>query len=89
MNPAERFRKESETNVARIGADLDLQALSRVWVRETNRYKWSYNFAWMGRPAIQFPNDMAALQRTRQMRSSMCSARASPICLLSSERVSY
>lgn len=62
MNPAERFRKESETNVARIGADLDLQALSRVWVRETNRYKWSYNFAWMGRPAIQFPNDIWAMQ---------------------------
>ena len=61
-NGFREISKESETNVARMGADLDLQALSHIWVRETNRYKWSYNFAWMGRPAIQFPNDIWAMQ---------------------------
>jgi len=25
-------------------------------------HKWAYNFAWMGRPAIQFPNDAWAMQ---------------------------
>lgn len=31
-------------------------------VREITPYKWAYNFTWLGRPAIQFPNDAWAVQ---------------------------
>lgn len=62
MDPTEAFKEEVADNIRSLGADHDLQALSRIWVREIARHKWSYNFAWLGRPAIQFPNDTWALQ---------------------------
>ena len=36
--------------------------LSRIWLREAGRFKYSYNFSWMGRPVIQFPQDLVAMQ---------------------------
>jgi len=62
MNPIEKFRTEVFNNIEGLGHDLDLQALSRIWVRESSPHKWSYNFSWLGRPAIQFPNDTWAMQ---------------------------
>src|SRR6266480_1354673 len=29
---------------------------------ESNKAKYSYNFSWMGRPIIQYPQDMIAMQ---------------------------
>ena len=62
MNPIEQFQQEVKQNIKGLGEDLDLQALSRVWVREISPHKWAYNFSWFGRPAIQFPNDAWAMQ---------------------------
>ena len=62
MNPHEQFKQEVERNIKSLGQDHDVQALSRIWVREISRHKWAYNFRWLGRPAIQFPNDAWALQ---------------------------
>ncbi len=62
MNLHNQFREEVQKNIENLGNDLDLQALSRVWVREVSPYKWAYNFSWLGRPAIQFPNDAWAMQ---------------------------
>jgi cephalosporin hydroxylase len=62
MKPTELFQEEIKQNIKSLGVDSDLQALSRIWVREISRYNWAYNFSWLGRPAIQFPNDAWALQ---------------------------
>jgi cephalosporin hydroxylase len=62
MNPNDIFRQEVAASVENLGRDGDLQALSRVWAREVSPYKWAYNFSWLGRPAIQFPNDAWAVQ---------------------------
>jgi cephalosporin hydroxylase len=62
MDESERFREEVRANVEGLMADADVQALSRIWVREITRHKYAYNFTWMGRPIIQFPQDMLALQ---------------------------
>jgi cephalosporin hydroxylase len=62
MDESERFRQEVAGNVEGLMADADVQALSRIWVREITRHKYAYNFSWMGRPIIQFPQDMLALQ---------------------------
>ena len=62
MNPHEAFRAEVEENIRGLGEDSDLQALSRVWVREITPHRYAYNFTWMGRPIIQFPQDMIAMQ---------------------------
>jgi cephalosporin hydroxylase len=62
MKRHEEFQKEVQANIASLGQDKDLQALSRIWVREISPHKWAYNFTWFGRPAIQFPNDAWAMQ---------------------------
>ena len=62
MSEADKFRMEVEANIRGLGADADVQALSRIWVREITRHKYAYNFTWMGRPLIQFPQDMIAMQ---------------------------
>ena len=62
MNPHDRFQQEVTENIAGLARDRDLQALSRIWVREVSPHKWAYNFSWLGRPAIQFPNDAWAMQ---------------------------
>lgn len=62
MNPIEKFAQEVAGNIASLRGDQDLAALSRIWVREITRHKWAYNFAWLGRPAIQFPNDAWQVQ---------------------------
>ena len=62
MDQNERFQAEVANNIKGLREDEDVQALSRVWVREIGRHKYAYNFTWMGRPIIQFPQDMLALQ---------------------------
>jgi cephalosporin hydroxylase len=62
MDESERFREDVRANVEGLMSDADVQALSRIWVREITRHKYAYNFTWLGRPIIQFPQDMIALQ---------------------------
>lgn len=62
MNELERFAAEVEANIEGLHNDHDVQALSRIWLREITRHKYAYNFRWMGRPIIQFPQDMMAMQ---------------------------
>lgn len=62
MNPIELFEDEIKKNINSLKDDSDLNALSRIWIREITRHKWAYNFSWFGRPAIQFPNDAWAMQ---------------------------
>jgi cephalosporin hydroxylase len=62
VDPIEQFRQEVQDNIGRQHEDKDMQALSRIWVREVGRYKYSYNFTWLGRPVIQYPQDLFALQ---------------------------
>jgi cephalosporin hydroxylase len=62
MNPVENYKKEVAGNVRQLGEDKDVQALSRIWSRETNQHKYTYNFCWLGRPIIQYPQDMVVMQ---------------------------
>jgi len=62
VNPLEQFKLEVQDNIEGLSNDLELQALSREWTQNVARHKWSYNFRWMGCPAIQFPNDAWAMQ---------------------------
>lgn len=62
MDEMEKFRAETASNIDGLGADKGLQDLSRRWVRDITPYKYAYNFSFMGRPIIQFPQDMVAVQ---------------------------
>ena len=62
MSDADKFRAEVKANIEGLKQDRDVQALTRIWLREIARHKYAYNFSWMGRPIIQFPQDMIAMQ---------------------------
>jgi cephalosporin hydroxylase len=44
MNPLEAFKSQVEANIASLGADKDIQGMSRIWSRETNRNGYTYNY---------------------------------------------
>ncbi|MCL5097240.1 MAG: cephalosporin hydroxylase family protein [Candidatus Omnitrophica bacterium] len=48
--------------IARMGADANVTDLSHKLFIESCRYNYSYNFSWLGRPIIQYPQDMMAMQ---------------------------
>jgi cephalosporin hydroxylase len=62
MNETTKFKAEVANNIQNLHDDPDVQALSRIWLREIAPYKYAYNFTWMGRPIIQFPQDILAMQ---------------------------
>lgn len=62
MSEIEKFKEEVKRNIEGLKDDKDVQALSRIWIREIARHRYAYNFSWMGRPIIQFPQDMVAMQ---------------------------
>jgi cephalosporin hydroxylase len=62
MDEIARFSAEVKANVDRLMADGKLQALSRAWLEEVTRHRYTYNFSWLGRPVIQLPQDLLAVQ---------------------------
>lgn len=62
MNSIEDFEKEVEENIAGLAQSTEIHTLSNEWIAKTAPYKYSYNFSWLGRPAIQFPTDAWAMQ---------------------------
>jgi cephalosporin hydroxylase len=62
MDELRRFSDEVKDNVDRLMADADIQARSRAWLSEITRHRYTYNFSWLGRPVIQLPQDLLAVQ---------------------------
>lgn len=48
--------------IRRMTADSCLKELARDWFVASSRYEYSYHFSWLGRPMIQYPQDIIALQ---------------------------
>ncbi len=62
MSDEETFASEVRRNVEALAGDAALQGLSNVWLRDAARHRYSYNFRWLGRPVIQMPQDIVAMQ---------------------------
>lgn len=62
MDALAQFQKEVTDGIRAQGRDADLHALSRIWLREITPYKYHYHFTWLGRPIIQLPQDIVAIQ---------------------------
>ena len=58
----EIFRADCADNTRQAGFDKALQQKTNDWLLHTCRYKYSYNFTWLGRPIIQYPQDIVAMQ---------------------------
>ena len=62
MSIEDQFEREKHQNIGRMYLDDRVQRSTRDFVLATARYKYAYNFSWMGRPIIQFPQDIVAMQ---------------------------
>lgn len=62
MNAYEKFKSECASEIKVMGADPDLQKLGTDWIKTVNAFKYSYHFEWQGRPIIQYPQDVVAMQ---------------------------
>jgi len=56
------FAAERSARIHALARDLGLQEFSRLWMMRSSRHKYTYNFTWLGRPVIQFPQDLFAIQ---------------------------
>jgi cephalosporin hydroxylase len=46
----------------RMAGDADLSRLASKFFLKTCDYRYCYNFSWLGRPVIQYPQDLVAMQ---------------------------
>ncbi|MDB5979618.1 MAG: cephalosporin hydroxylase [Pseudomonas sp.] len=56
------FEAECQAEISAQGQDEKLKGLARDFFNESAKHKYSYHFSWMGRPIIQLPQDMMAMQ---------------------------
>lgn len=62
IDPAEDFRNRVAENIRKAGQDSDFINLSNVWNQTAIRHGYFQNFTWLGRPVIQSPQDLYAIQ---------------------------
>ena len=58
----ENFDLERRLRIGQFAQDGVLNSLAHDWVFESMKRKYLYNFDWLGRPIIQYPQDMVAIQ---------------------------
>jgi cephalosporin hydroxylase len=56
------FAEERRRDAHEMREDQELNRLSRAWFDRSARHRYSYNFTWLGRPIIQYPEDIVAIQ---------------------------
>jgi cephalosporin hydroxylase len=56
------FDEEVQARIADNGRNRPLRSAASTFMRESTQPKYSYNFSWLGRPIIQYPQDIVAMQ---------------------------
>lgn len=62
MDPIQQFEQEARNRAEAFGRDPQFQSLSRDWLEASMGRQYVYNFHCLGRPIIQYPQDMVAMQ---------------------------
>jgi cephalosporin hydroxylase len=62
MDPIQQFMNERLAAIHAMAKDEELQRKSLDWMVHADRYKYTYNFQWLGRPIIKFPGDIVVTQ---------------------------
>lgn len=62
MNPIEEFEQSKSIHISNLGKDAVAHNSAIGFMLDSARHKYTYNFSWLGRPIIQYPQDMVAMQ---------------------------
>jgi cephalosporin hydroxylase len=60
-DPHAEFLRENTASIQQIGESLKLRHLTEAWINSAAEYRYTYLFTALGRPIIQFPQDMVAI----------------------------
>lgn len=62
MDPHQKFKQECKDRIALLGKNNDVAKITNQWLSSVYDLKYSYHFEHLGRPIIQHPQDMIAIQ---------------------------
>ena len=61
-DPIQEFEQTKRRKIEVMSRDQELADMGRRWFARGYEHQYSYNFTWMGRPIIQYPQDIMAMQ---------------------------
>lgn len=61
-NPIAEFVEQRNDRIQKNAENTELKSAAAAFNVASNKAQYSYNFSWMGRPIIQYPQDMIAMQ---------------------------
>lgn len=56
------FKKDCAAQIEAQGSDRDLLSATATWFSQANKHGYSYHFECLGRPLIQYPQDIVQVQ---------------------------
>jgi cephalosporin hydroxylase len=62
MDKTRQFELEREENIKKLANNIDAKESALNFIKSSAKNKYTYNFSWMGRPIIQYPQDIIAMQ---------------------------
>jgi len=62
MDFYKKFKKKNLKNIQKQSNDINFSNLTTKWIKKATKFNYSYNFDWLGRPIIQYPQDIIVLQ---------------------------
>jgi cephalosporin hydroxylase len=63
MSEEQKFRNQCNKEVKQQEQSKTFQSITREWVNESIKTNYSYHFEWLGRPIIQYPQDIIGTQQ--------------------------
>jgi cephalosporin hydroxylase len=60
-DPHAEFLRDNAASIQQLGESLQLRQLTQTWINSAAEHRYTYLFTALGRPIIQFPQDMVAL----------------------------
>jgi len=57
-----KFKLENKLAIETMANDKEFRLLTNHWFNDSCKFKYSYNFTWLGIPIIQYPQDIIAMQ---------------------------
>ena len=62
MSAYSKFKEECKQEIQKQGEGNILRNASVNWMNNVSKNKYCYHFEWLGRPIIQYPQDIVAMQ---------------------------
>ncbi len=62
MDPASQFKNERKQIRDFLGTNAPGKNMTTSWMNYAQEHKYSYQFDWLGRPIIQYPQDIVSMQ---------------------------